>query len=133
MEKDSRKGEAGGRSPIEEEFGAFMEKMGPEELDQLGGIMEGMLKRQKASEAEKYKSLLTPPSEAMEIIHKAGGSTLLMVDYGQDLLRYLRAEYQQFGERALELWSLGYLLEAGRIIGMRQERARRRRSKPRKA
>lgn len=117
----------------EKEFTQFVKQLPPAELGRLKETMNTLLQRQKVEEAEKYKSLRLSPSEAADIVEKGGYSTILLVNFGLDCLRYFRTHVMDLEPSARKLWTIAFLVEAGRIIGIRQERARRKERKHERA
>lgn len=108
---------------MNQEMRALIKNVDPEILEVLTKLAKAMLDDQKAQEAVKYKTLLISPAEAADIIAKDGGPTVLTVSFGLDALRYYNAKGIMSDDSRM-LWAVGCLLEAGRIIGIRQERAR---------
>lgn len=108
-----------------QEFAQIVKQLPPVELDKLKETMNILLQRQKTEEAEKYKSLRLSPFEVTDIISKGGGSNVLMLDFGIDCLRYYKPHIMDSDLSARRLWTIAFLVEAGRIMGIRQERARR--------
>lgn len=95
-------------------------------LDALTRLMESMLENQKVIEAERYREMGISPAEAVEIIEKGEAPDRIDVDFCADAMRYYRTKHLYLSPDSLAFWSLPMLLEAGRIMGIRQERARRR-------
>lgn len=114
----------------EKELRALLRNTDDEIIETLTKIMEAMLEGQKAQEAEKYKDAFPlPPAEIAEIIKKSEAGSLLSIEYGLDALRYYESEIMRYDLETRMLWTVSYLLEAGKIIGIKQERARRRAGK----
>lgn len=111
----------------EKELRALLRNTDDEIIEALTKIMEAMLEGQKAQEAEKYKDAFPmPPAEIAGLIEKSGGGTLLSIEYGLDALRYYAPNFMRCDASTRMLWTVSYLLEAGKIIGIKQERERRR-------
>lgn len=114
----------------EKELKALLRNTDDNILDALIKIMEAMLESQKAQEAERFKDdFPLPPAEIAELVKRSGGGTVLSIEYGLDALRYYAPEFMRCAPETRMLWTVSYLLEAGKIIGIKQERARRRAGK----
>lgn len=111
------------------ELTALLKNTDDEIIEALTVLCKALLEDQKKIEASKYEDLLLPPSEAADIFRASNGSTLHMIQYGLDALRYYNPELMSFDASTRMLWTVAFLLEAGKIIGKRQERARRRAGK----
>lgn len=98
----------------------------PNILDMLSDVMKDMLKQQKAQEAEEYKDLTISPAEAAEIVLKDRGDFYHMTRFALDMIRYYIAyspvPFDALTKEGRALYIVYALLEAGRIIGVRQER-----------
>lgn len=108
-----------------QEFKQLIKQLPPAELDKLKETMNILLQQQKVEEAEKYKSLSLSPFEITDIISKSEGPNVLMIDFGIDCLKYYKPHVMDFDPYARRLFTIAFLVEAGRIMGIRQERARR--------
>lgn len=114
----------------EKELIALIKNIDDEILEALTKIMEAMLEDQKAQEAEKYAAAFPlPPAEIAEIIENNGGGSILSIEYALDAIRYYAPHLMRCDAETRMLWTVSYLLEAGKIIGIKQERARRRAGK----
>lgn len=113
-----------------QELRALLQNTDDEIIEALTKIAEAMLNGQKAQEAVKYKDAFPlPPAEIAGLIEKNGGGSLLSIEYGLDALRYYAPHLMGCDASTRMLYTVSYLLEAGKIIGIKQERARRRAGK----
>ena len=111
-------------SQNETQMKTLLKNIDEQTLDALTRIMEAMLKDQEAQEAQRYRDMGISPAEAVEIIEASDSLTMLDLNFCTDAMRYYRAKHLNLSPDTLALWSMAMLLEAGRIIGIRQERAR---------
>lgn len=109
----------------EAEMNTLLKGIDEDTLSEMTRIMGKMVEAQKAREAEHYREMRLSPAEAVEIIERDGGPTLPAVNFATDAFRYFRAKHLRHSAETRTLFSMGMPLEAGRIMGIRQERARR--------
>lgn len=117
------------KTQTEDAFVQIIHQISQENLEKLKETMNILLQRQNTEEAEKYKSFRLSPFEVTDIISKGGGSNVLMLNFGIDCLRYYKPHIMDSDPSARRLWTIAFLVEAGRIMGIRQERARRKECK----
>lgn len=108
----------------EAQMKALLNNIDDQALDALNMIARSILEDQKAQEAQRYREMGISPAEAVEIIEASDSLTMLDISFCMDAMRYYRAEHLNLSPETLSLWSMAMLLEAGRIMGVRQERAR---------
>ena len=94
-----------------------------------------LVKQQEPQEAEEYNDLMISPAEAAEIVKKEGGDFQHMTRFALDMIRHYIDEPSPVPFDALtdryKAAQIAYaLLEAGRIIGVRQQRAKQRVNDP---
>lgn len=108
----------------EHEMREIIKRIDPAIIDTLTILAADMLEKQKDQETQKYESLLISPFEVSEIVTKQGCSDTMMIDFAMDAIKYYRANLLGCDTASAALWIAGFLIEAGRIIGIRQERAK---------
>lgn len=109
----------------EAEFAQIVRQLPPESLKEIKKVLEALFDQQKAAEAKKYESLRITPFEAVKISRIGECDIALLAAFGLDCLRYNKANVNHLDMGSRVIYGIALLLEAGCIIGIRQERARR--------